>query len=118
MTVCAGHERMRATQRPNSRTRPHGRSASSAAVRGAGSPHGPRSKPELERLGRIKRSPCDGLAPPTPTSGHATGVDVVAAAKAPGVTALCGGINAVFAEGIRPVPTRPPPRDPPDRPLL
>ncbi|MFE5372530.1 hypothetical protein [Streptomyces mirabilis] len=37
-------------------------------------------------------------------SNHTTGVDVVAAAKTPGVTALCGGINAVFAEGIRPVP--------------
>ncbi|MCX5315859.1 hypothetical protein [Streptomyces sp. NBC_00154] len=32
----------------------------------------------------------------------------VAATKAPDVTALCGGIDAVFAEGVRPVPTRPP----------
>lgn len=36
---------------------------------------GPGLFPELRRLGECKRSPCDGLAPPTPTSDQANGVD-------------------------------------------
>ena len=56
--------------------RSSGRADTSLAVRGTSAPHGPRSARELERLGHIKRSPCSGLAPPTPTSDQATGVDV------------------------------------------
>ena len=66
---------MRATQRPNPRTQPSGRSATSVAVRGTSSSHGPRSLRELGRLGLHKRSPWSGLAPPTPTSDLSVGVD-------------------------------------------
>lgn len=56
--VRAGHERMRATQRPNPRPRPHrGRAATSLAVRDTNAPHGPRSAQELHGLGHIERSP-------------------------------------------------------------
>lgn len=63
------------TRRPNPRTRGEGRSATSVAVRGTSSPHGPRSMRELRRLGLHKRSPCGGLAPPTPTSDQDASVD-------------------------------------------
>ncbi len=46
----------------------NGRAATSLAVRGTSASHGPRSMRELTQLGRNKRSPCDGLAPPTQTN--------------------------------------------------
>lgn len=64
------------TRRPNPRTQRKGRSATSVAVRGTSSPHGPRSIRELRRLGLHKRSPCGGLTPPTPTSDQGASVDV------------------------------------------
>lgn len=64
------------TRRPNPRAQRKGRPATSVAVRGTSSPHGPRSMRELRQLGFHKRSPCSGLAPRTPTSDQGVGVDV------------------------------------------
>jgi hypothetical protein len=64
---------VRATRRPNPRTRQQGRSATSVAVRGTSSPHGPRSMREFIRLAYSKRSPCGGLAPRRSTSKRSSG---------------------------------------------
>lgn len=64
-----------ATQRPNSRPRSrNGPTPHKPFVAPAHRP-GPGLFPELRRLGECKRSPCDGLAPPTPTSDQVNGVD-------------------------------------------
>ena len=108
-----------ATQRPNSRTQPlvlvrrltsrswHQRTAGTSACSGA------------RRLANVERSPCGGLAPPTPTSdqgdewrrsrGHRTprslrrGIDCRLICRRPsGVHATAATTRTVFQEPTRP----------------
>jgi hypothetical protein len=81
------------TQRPNPRTQHEGWSATSVAVRGTSAPRGPRSMQELGRLGLHKRSPRGGLAPPTPTSEEAKGVDTRRRRAAPLCLDASGPVN-------------------------
>lgn len=66
---------MRATQRPNSRPRSRNGPTPHKPFVAPAHRTGPGLFPELRRLGKCKRSPCDRLAPPTPTSDQANGVD-------------------------------------------
>ncbi|MFF4139522.1 hypothetical protein ACFY1B_51090, partial [Streptomyces mirabilis] len=64
-----------ATQRPDSRPRSRNGPTPHKPFVAPAHRTGPGLFPELRRLGDSERSPCDGLAPPTPTSGQVNGVD-------------------------------------------